>query len=107
FPGGGAAYDAGGLCGILFCPESHRRAESPMINTVGQTGLTLTFDYIASGDIPNDQATVWYNAGSGWTQLGGPLFSGTGACAPQGIWTAYSAPLPAACENIPNLQIAI
>ncbi len=107
FAGGGAAYDAGGLCGILFCPQTNRQAESPMINTIGQTGLTLNFDFIAGGDIPNDQATVWYNDGFGWTQLGAPLFSGTGACAPQGIWTAYSAPLPASCENIANLQIAI
>jgi len=106
-PAGGAAYDAGGLCGVLFCPETNRQAESPMINTVGQTGLTLNFDFIAGGDIPNDQATVWYNDGGGWTQLGTPLFSGTGACAPQGVWTAYSSPLPASCENIANLQIAI
>jgi len=107
FPGGGAAYDAGGGCGFLFCPETNRQAESPMINTVGQTGLTLNFDFIAEGDIPNDQATVWYNDGFGWTQLGAPLYSGTGACAPQGIWTAYSAVLPASCENIANLQIAL
>jgi len=106
-PSGGAAYDAGGLCGFLFCPEAHRRAESGNISTVGYTGLTLSFDFIANGDIPNDQATVWYNAGLGWTQLGGALFSGTGACAPQGIWTAYSSALPVACENIANLQIAI
>ncbi|WP_341902616.1 Ig-like domain-containing protein [Fluviicola taffensis] len=107
FPGGGAAYDAGGLCGILFCPQTDRQAESPAINTVGQSNLTLNFDYIAQGDIPNDQATVWYNAGAGWVQLGAALFSGTGVCSPQGIWTAYSSPLPAVCENIPNLRIAI
>lgn len=106
FPGGGAAYDAGGLCGILFCPETHRRAESPTISTIGQTGLTLMFEFIAEGDAPNDQATVWYDDGSGWTQLGGNLFSGTGPCAPQGIWTTYSSALPASCENIPNLKIA-
>jgi gliding motility-associated-like protein len=107
FPGGGAAYDAGGLCGVLFCPQADRQAESPFISTVGQSNLTLAFDYIAQGDIPNDQSTVWYNAGSGWVQLGGPLFSGTGACAPQGLWSAFSSPLPVVCENIPNLQIAI
>ncbi|AEA42889.1 gliding motility-associated C-terminal domain-containing protein [Fluviicola taffensis] len=107
FPAGGAAYDAGGGCGFLFCPETNRQAESPVINTVGQSNLTLKFNFIAQGDIPNDQATVWYNAGAGWVQLGGALFSGTGACAPQGIWTAYSNPLPAACENIANLRVAI
>lgn len=106
-PTGGAAYDAGGLCGFLFCPMTDRQAETPLINTVGQTGLTLNFDFIANGDIPNDQATVWYNDGGGWFQLGAPLLSGTGACFPQGIWTAFSSPLPASCENIPNLQIAI
>ncbi len=106
FPNGGAAYDAGGLCGFLFCPETHRQAESPLINTVGQTGLTLNFDFIAGGAPPVDQATVWYNDGFGWTLLS-PLFSGTGACAPQGIWTSFSSPLPASCENIPNLQVAI
>lgn len=107
FPAGGAAYDAGGLCGFLFCPQTNRQAESPLINTVGQTGLTLNFDFIAQGDVPNDQATVWYNDGFGWTQIGAPLFSGTGACAPQGTWTAYSSGLPASCENIANLQVAI
>ena len=106
-PSGGAAYDAGGLCGLLFCPQTNRQAESPSINTTGQSNLTLQFDYIAQGDAPNDQATVWYNTGSGWTQLGGALFSGTGACTPQGLWSAYSAALPASCENIPNLRIAI
>jgi gliding motility-associated-like protein len=105
-PTGGAAYDAGGLCGILFCPEAHRRAESGIISTVGYSGITLTFDYIANGDIPNDQATVWYNTGSGWNQLGTALFSGTGACNPQGIWTAYTTTLPASCDNISTLQIA-
>ncbi|MEO9258613.1 MAG: gliding motility-associated C-terminal domain-containing protein [Crocinitomicaceae bacterium] len=106
-PSGGAAYDAGGGCGFLYCPETHRRAESGMISTVGQTGLTLSFDFIANGDIPNDQATVWYNTGLGWTQLGGALSSGTSGCAPQGKWTVYSSPLPVACENIANLQVAI
>ncbi|MGV3610374.1 MAG: gliding motility-associated C-terminal domain-containing protein [Fluviicola sp.] len=106
FPAGGAAYDAGGLCGLLFCPQTNRQAESPAINTVGQSNLTLNFDYIAQGDIPNDQATVWYNTGSGWNQLGTAL-SSTICGSGQGMWTAYSSPLPASCENIPNLRIAI
>ena len=96
----GAAYLA------LSTSETHRQAESPVINTTGYTGLTLNFDFIANGDIPNDQATVWYNDGSVWTQLGTPLYSGTAGCAPQGTWTAYSQTLPASCDNNPNLQIA-
>lgn len=106
FPAGGAAYDAGGLCGLLFCPQTNRQAESPAINTVGQSNLTLKFNFIAQGDIPNDQATVWYNTGSGWTQLGAALLSTT-CPSGQGLWTAYSNALPASCENIPNLRIAI
>jgi hypothetical protein len=29
-PNGGAAYDAGGLCGILFCPQTNAAAVSPV-----------------------------------------------------------------------------
>lgn len=105
-PAGGAAYDAGGLCGFLFCPETHVRAQSGLISTVGYSGLTLSFDYIANGNAPNDQATVWINPGSGWIQLGGALNSGTCASG-QGLWTAYSVVLPASCDNIANLQIGI
>jgi|GEM_PF-362376 len=105
-PAGGAAYDAGGLCGLLFCPQADKRAESPAVNSVGQSGLTLNFNYIAKGDIPNDQATVWYNDGTGWYQLGAALNSpicGGG----QGQWSAYSSALPASCNNIANLKVAI
>lgn len=103
---GGAAYDAGGLCGILFCPETHVRAESGPISTVGFSNLSLSFEYIANGDQPNDQATVWINSGTGWIQLGTPL--NTALCPTgQGLWTAYATLLPASCNNIPNLQIGI
>ncbi|MES2798586.1 MAG: gliding motility-associated C-terminal domain-containing protein [Bacteroidota bacterium] len=105
-PAGGAAYDAGGLCGFLFCPQSNRRAESPAISSIGQSGLTLNFNYIAKGDIPNDQATVWYNDGTGWYQLGAALNS-TICGGGQGQWTAYSSALPASCNNIANLKVAI
>lgn len=102
-PGGGAAYDAGGLCGILFCPEANVRAESPNISTVGATGLTLNFVFIGNGDGLIDNASLWYNDGGGWVQLDPSLKSNL--CAIQGEWTAYSIALPASCENIPNLQI--
>ncbi|MCB0479351.1 MAG: SprB repeat-containing protein, partial [Crocinitomicaceae bacterium] len=103
FPGGGAAYDAGGLCGILFCPEANVRAESPNISTVGFTGLTLNFDFIGNGDGMNDNASLWYNDGGGWTLLDPSLKSAL--CGVQGLWTAYSIALPASCDNIANLQI--
>jgi len=43
-PTGGAAYDAGGLCGLLFCPQANRRTESPIINCTGQSTITLNFN---------------------------------------------------------------
>jgi len=106
-PAGGAAYDAGGLCPFLFCPETNMRAESPVFSTVGQSNITLEFNYIAKGDttLPlNDDASVWFNAGTGWTLLQDSLKSarcGTG----QGLWTKYSAILPPSCNNNPSVQI--
>ena len=101
---GGASYDAGGLCGVLFCPETATRAESPNISTIGQTNLTLEFDYIMGGDA-NDFAGVWYNDGGGWIALQNPLPQTPNGCAPQGQWTNYTIALPVSCENIANLQI--
>src|ERR1700757_3729545 len=48
-PTGGAAYDAGGLCGVLFCPQADRRTESPIINCTGKSTITLNFNYIENG----------------------------------------------------------
>lgn len=104
FPGGGAAYDAGGLCGILTCPQTATRAESPNISTIGHTNLTLSFDYIMGGDA-QDFGGVWYNDGGGWVALVNPLPQSPAGCLPQGQWTNYSVPLPVSCENIANLKI--
>ncbi len=105
-PAGGAAYDAGGLCGILFCPETHARANSSNINTTGFSNLTLAFDFIANGSPNVDKASVWYNSGSGWTILTNNLVA-TVCGSGQGLWTAYSQVLPASCNNITNLQVGI
>ncbi|MGZ3864326.1 MAG: T9SS type B sorting domain-containing protein [Bacteroidia bacterium] len=103
-PNGGAAYDAGGLCGILFCPQADRRTESPVINCTGKSSITLKFNYIENGDATNDNATVWYNDGTGWVLLDDPAKTAT--CGGQGTWTAYSFALPASADNNPNVQIA-
>jgi hypothetical protein len=100
----GAAYDAGGLCGILFCPETNMRAESPAFSTVGFTAMTLAFDFIANGDGLIDNASVWYNAGSGWTQLS-PSIKSLVCAGGAGLWTATSLPLPPAMENQPAVRI--
>ena len=105
FPAGGAAYDAGGLCPFLFCPETNVRTESPNISTIGFSNLDLEFDFIANGDALLDNASVWYNDGvNGWVLLTASLKS-TVCLSGQGRWTAYTMPLPASCDNIANLQI--
>lgn len=103
-PTGGASYDAGGLCGILYCPETNMRAESPAFSTAGHTGTTLEFDFISNGDALLDNASIWYDAGSGWTVLTSSIKSsvcGSG----QGLWTHYSVALPAACDNNATVKI--
>jgi hypothetical protein len=106
-PAGGAAYDAGGLCGFLFCPQANRRCISPSISTVGQTGLTLLFDYIEGGESINDNAQVWFSTdnGASWALLEDMPKSLTG-CGGQGLWTTRSLILPASCDNISTLKIA-
>ena len=105
-PSGGASYDVGGLCSILFCPQTNMRAESPTFSTIGQTAATLKFNYIENGDGTNDNATLMYNTGSGWIlleDLSKTLICGSG----QGQWTAYSIALPAAALDEANVQIGI
>lgn len=114
----GAAYDASAQClpgcfacdFIGFCSDvtTDVRSTSLDINTVGQTGLTLNFNYIELGETTNDDCIVEYstNGGGSWTTLVNTPKPALGACAPQGLWTAFSMALPVACENIANLRIA-
>jgi hypothetical protein len=103
-PTGGAAYDGGGLCGILFCPQTNYRAESPTFSTIGLTNISVTFDFIGKGDGLIDNASFWYNTGNGWEQLVDSLKSPvcTGG---NGQWTNKNIPLPVSAENKPNVQI--
>ncbi|HTL83079.1 MAG TPA: HYR domain-containing protein [Bacteroidia bacterium] len=92
----GAVYNA--------AKTSNKRVESPVINTTGFSNLTLAFDFISNGDGLLDNASVVYNDGSGWQTLTASIKSpvcGSG----QGQWTAYTATLPASCENNANLKI--
>ncbi len=114
----GAAYDASAQClpgcflcdFIGFCSDvtTDVRSTSLDINTVGQTGLTLNFNYIELGETTNDDCSVEYstNGGGAWTTLVNTPKPALGGCAPQGLWTAFSMALPVACENISNLRIA-
>lgn len=111
-PGGdcGAAYDAScppGLC--AFCcscnsAQTDQRATSPVIDLTGRSGATLSFQYMEGGQGTQDNATLWYYNGSVWSQLADMAKTATG-CGGQGIWTAYTVPLPASANNNPNVRI--
>lgn len=102
----GAAYDAGGLCGFLTCPQTDRRIESPTINCSGQTGITVNFNYISAGAPPNDQCSIWYFDGAIWTQLSVLAPTNNSGCGGQGRWTAYPAiSLPVSANNNPLVKI--
>ncbi len=47
----GASYDAGGLCGIIACPQTDRRATSPTINCTGKSNIRLKFYYLLNGRV--------------------------------------------------------
>lgn len=104
-PTGGAAYDAGGLCGFLYCPQANRRCESPVINCTGRNTITLRFNYIENGQTTLDNASVYYYNGSTWALLNDMAKTGTG-CGGQGLWTSRAIALPASADNNANVRIA-
>ncbi|MBK8497907.1 MAG: hypothetical protein IPL52_03595 [Flavobacteriales bacterium] len=105
----GAAYDAScppALCG--FCcscnsAQTDQRAESPVINLTGFTGMTLSFLYMEGGQAASDNAQVWYYDGAAWALLGD--MPKTVVCAGQGTWTNYSVALPASANNNPSVRV--
>ena len=104
FPAGGAAYDAGGLCGFWFCPQTNRRAQSPVINCTGQSAITASFIYIEGGQGATDNATFWYFDGAAWAQLDDMPKTLTG-CGGQGLWVTRNVNLPASANNNANVRI--
>jgi hypothetical protein len=103
-PAGGAAYDAGGLCGLLFCPQANRRAESPIVNCSGRNNIAVSFNYIEGGQTTFDNASLWYFDGLSWTLLDDMPKTATG-CGGQGIWTSRQVLLPASANNNPNVRV--
>jgi hypothetical protein len=103
-PGGGAAYDAGGLCGFWYCPQTNRRAQSPVINCTGRSTITVTFSYIEGGQTTLDNATLWYFNGTTWAQIDDMPKTLTG-CGGQGLWVTRSIALPVSANNNANVRI--
>ncbi len=102
-----------GDCGAFYDPgiktnavRTNVRAESPIINCVGKTGISLQFDYILGGSL-GDSMNVWYFDGALWSQINpitGPTPPPTNTCTSTGgkttgIWTTFSYNLPASANN--------
>lgn len=96
----GAEYLSGAL------NETHKRAESPVINTTGKSNIQLSFEYTQEGVIGNDYAEVWYFDGT-WKFLAViPPSAANGGCGPpNGRYSFIAFGLPPSCNNILNLRI--
>lgn len=101
----GAIYMAGldGFCDFVPCGATNKRAESPTINCTGKSGITISFKYIQGGG-PNDNTSLDYFDGASWSTI--VILPETQKCGTDGgIWTAYTANLPASANNNPNVKI--
>ncbi|MCC7301985.1 MAG: gliding motility-associated C-terminal domain-containing protein [Bacteroidia bacterium] len=102
----GAAYNAGGFCGVLFCVAADKRVESPVINCTGYTNIQLNFLYLEGGQASTDNMTVWYYDGVSWSQLTDPGKTLTNCVGGQGRWAAVPViNLPVSANNNPNVKI--
>jgi hypothetical protein len=114
---GGAAFDAGGYCDLLGPgwgggTNTNTMVFSPTISTIGQTNITLSFNYLHFGEVASDYGWVDYsiNNGASWVTLVNPMPQ-TACCGGpcngvrQGLWTTYSTLLPVAAENIPGFRL--
>ena len=92
----GAAYDAS--------RNTNRRAQSPVINCTGRSGLTLNLNYIENGEGTLDDCIIEYFNGTAWATLTNS--AKTSVCSNgQGQWTALSVALPTTANNNANVRI--
>ena len=105
--GSGATYNAGdGGLGFFASTTNKRTVYNSNISTLGNTNLTLSFDWIGIGAAGTDYGSVLYsiNGGTTWTTLQA-MTGGTTCGNGQGLWQASNITLPVACNNIANLRI--
>ncbi|MEO5643385.1 MAG: T9SS type A sorting domain-containing protein [Bacteroidia bacterium] len=102
----GASYFSGGLSSFGFVATTNRRAESPAINCVGQSNISMSFLYIENGDASNDDASLAFSADGGttWTTID-VLAKTTGTCTALGQWTMFTILLPPSANNNANVKI--
>ena len=97
------------ICGFLGGPNEPiyaasgnnlKTASSPNISTLGQTNLTLNFDFICEGFAGSDFGTLSLSSdgGSNWTDLPG-TYSGVSTCSTKTIT------IPTQYENIANFRM--
>jgi hypothetical protein len=102
----GASYDAGGLCGLLSCPQTSRRIESPTINCSNTTSaIAVSFNYIAAGSGAVDRCALWYFDGSTWALVQALPATNNANCNGQGLWTSLSIALPPSAIGNANVKI--
>jgi Secretion system C-terminal sorting domain len=106
-PGGGAAYNAGGLCFFGVCVTTNKESRTPLINCSSQSNIKLRFSYLEGGAGTLDNASVYYSADAGvtWALLD-DMPKTVGTCAPQGTWTLRDLTLPISADNNPNVQFS-
>ncbi len=100
-----------GDCGASYLAantsKTDKRAQSPVINCSGHTGIAIDFEYIGKGQTcTTDFCDLQYSSDGGttWNNLQTCLTAPTCAGG-QGQWTAYNTTLPAVCDNNPNVKI--
>ncbi len=102
----GAKYDAGGLCGILSCPQTSRRMESPTINCANTTSaIAVSFNYIAAGSAGSDECSLWYFDGTTWALVQVIPPTNNANCNGTGLWTNIAIALPPSATGNPNVKI--
>lgn len=105
--GTGAVYNAGdGGLGFYDATTNIRAQYNAAISTVGQTNLSLNFDWIGVGETGDDFATCQYSIDGGATWVDLQTFSNGATCGGQGQWANVVIPLPVACENQADLRFA-
>ncbi len=95
---GSCVYDMG--VPVFSNAATDKYVTSPNISTIGKSGITLTFWYMAGGESGLDYGLVRLsnNGGSSWTDLP-TQYSGTATC------TQATISLPATYENIADFRI--
>jgi len=83
------------------------RAQSPVINCTGKTNISMNFNYFVVGIVGQDYCELMYSSNGGltWATLGAAPQTSLGSCSPQGKWSSFSVPLPAACNNNNNVKV--